>query len=181
METKIIYFVHGTTTDNAAKLCSGWKEAMLNDLGRQQAENLGNVIKEKGIKFDVIFTSDLKRAIESSNIAFPEYEKITDNRLRECNYGDLDGKHKSLVVYENHINEAFPNGESLRDVEKRMRDFIDFVKQKYSGKTIGIVAHRAPQLALEVITKNISWKEAIKNDWRKTGDWQPGWEYIINF
>ena len=28
---KIIYFVHGTTTDNANKLCSSWKEAMLND------------------------------------------------------------------------------------------------------------------------------------------------------
>ncbi len=35
MSIKIIYFVHGTTTDNAAKLCSGWKEAMLNDLGRE--------------------------------------------------------------------------------------------------------------------------------------------------
>ena len=179
METKIIYFVHGTTTDNAAKLCSGWKEAMLNELGREQAKNLGNVIKEKGIKFDVMFTSDLKRAIESSNIAFPEYEKITDSRLRECNYGDLDGGHKSLVVYNEHINNAFPNGESLKDVEKRMREFIDFLKKKHAGKTIGIVAHRAPQLALEVITKNITWEDAIKNDWRNTGAWQPGWEYII--
>lgn len=179
METKIIYFVHGTTTDNAAKLCSGWKEAMLNELGREQAKNLGNVIKEKGIKFDVMFTSDLKRAIESSNIAFPEYEKSTDSRLRECNYGDLDGEHKSLVVYEEHINDAFPNGESLKEVEKRIREFVEFLKQEYAGKTIGIVAHRATQLALEVITKNITWEEAIKNDWRKTGDWQPGWEYII--
>lgn len=178
MKTKIIYFVHGTTTDNASKLCSGWKEAMLNELGREQAKNLGNVIKE--IKFDVIFTSDLKRAIESSNIAFPTYDKIVDNRLRECNYGDLDGKHKSLVIYEEHINEKFPNGESLIDVEKRIREFIDFIKQNYSGKTIGIVAHRAPQLALEVITKNISWEQAIKEDWRNTGAWQPGWKYIID-
>lgn len=179
METKIIYFVHGTTTDNASKLCSGWKEAMLNELGREQAKNLGEVIKEKEIKFDVIFTSDLKRAIESSNIAFPEYEKATDSRLREYNYGDLDGEHKSLVVYEEHINEKFPNGESLKEVETRMGKFIEFLKQNYSGKTIGIVAHRAPQLALEVITKNITWEEAIKNDWRNTGNWQPGWEYII--
>ena len=179
METKIIYFVHGTTTDNAAKLCSGWKEAMLNDLGREQAKNLGNVIKEKGIKFDVIITSDLKRAIESSNIAFPEYEKITDSRLRECNYGELDGEHKSLVIYSEHINNLFPNGESLKDVEKRMRELVDFLKKEHAGKTIGIVAHRAPQLALEVITKNMTWEEAIKNDWRNTGAWQPGWEYII--
>ena len=177
---KIIYFVHGTTTDNAAKLCSGWKEAMLNDLGREQAQNLGNVIKEKEIKFDVLFSSDLKRAIESSNIAFPEYEKIRDNRLRECNYGDLDGESKKLVIYDEHINKPFPNGESLIDVENRIKDFINELKEKYDGKTIGIVAHRAPQLALEVITKNITWEEAIKNDWRNTGDWQPGWEYIID-
>jgi UDP-N-acetylmuramate--alanine ligase len=54
METKIIYFVHGTTTDNADKLCSGWKEAMLNDLGCEQAKNLGNTIKEKGINASYI-------------------------------------------------------------------------------------------------------------------------------
>ena len=180
METKIIYFVHGTTTDNAAKLCSGWKQAMLNELGKEQAKDLGNIIKEKGIKFDVIFTSDLKRAIDSSNIAFPDNKKVVDNRLRECNYGNLDGEHKSLVIYEDHIIEKFPKGESLKDVEIRIRDFIEFLKENYSGQTIGIVAHRAPQLALEVITKGISWEEAIDNDWRKTGDWQPGWAYIIN-
>ena len=177
---KIIYFVHGTTTDNASKLCSGWKEALLNDLGKEQAMNLGKVSKERGDNFDVMFTSDLKRAIESSNIAFPEYEKITDNRLRECNYGDLDGEHKSLIVYEEHINESFPNGESLKDVENRIRNFVQYLKDNYDNQTIGVVAHRAPQLALEVVTKNISWEEAIANDWRKTGDWQPGWIYEIN-
>lgn len=176
---KILYFVHGTTTDNQDKLCSGWKEAMLSDLGREQAVNLGNVSRDRGDKFDIMFTSDLKRAIESSRLAFPEVEKITDKRLRECNYGDLDGKHKSLVIYEEHINDKFPNGESLIDVEKRMREFVEYLKDNYDGKTVGIVAHRAPQLALEVITKGITWEEANKNDWRKTGDWQPGWEYII--
>lgn len=176
---KILYFVHGTTTDNQDKLCSGWSDAMLNDLGREQAKNLGNVSRERKDAFDIMFTSDLKRAIESSKLAFPDVEKITDKRLRECNYGDLDGKHKSLVIYEEHVEDKFPNGESLIDVENRMREFVEFLKENYDGKTVGIVAHRAPQLALEVITKGISWDEANKNDWRKTGDWQPGWEYII--
>ena len=179
MAVKIMYFVHGTTTDNAAKLCSGWKEAMLNDLGKEQALSLGKVSRERGDKFDVVITSDLKRAVESSNIAFPDYEKITDSRLRECNYGDLDGEHKSLVIYEDHIDEAFPNGESLKDVEKRMKEFVSWLKVNFDGKTVAIVAHRAPQLALEVISKNITWEEANKGDWRKTGDWQPGWEYEV--
>lgn len=179
MAVKIMYFVHGTTTDNVAKLCSGWKEAMLNDLGKEQALNLGSVSKERGDKFDIVFTSDLQRAIDSSNIAFSQYEKITDKRLRECNYGDLDGEHKSLVVYEEHVEDPFSNGESLLDVEKRVREFVQYLKENYDGKTVAIVAHRAPQLALEVISKNITWEEANKNDWRKTGDWQPGWTYEI--
>ena len=85
-----------------------------------------------------------------------------------------------MVKYEEHIYNPFPNGESLKDVEKRIREFIKFLKENYDGKTVGIVAHRAPQLAFEVITKNISWEEANKNDWRKTKSWQPGWEYTIN-
>ena len=60
-----------------------------------------------------------------------------------------------------------------------MREFIYELKDKYSDKTIGIVAHRAPQLALDVITKKISMEEAIKTDWRKTGNWQPGWVYEV--
>lgn len=174
---KIMYFVHGTTYDNATKKCSGWKQVNLNELGREQAANLGKI--NSNITFDIVFTSDLIRAIDSANIAFPNALKIQDKRLRECNYGVLDGKDKNLIIYEDHIDIPFPNGESLKDVEKRIREFIYDVKENYSGKTIGIVAHRATQLALEVITKNITWEETIKNDWRKTGDWQPGWRYNI--
>ena len=176
MSVKIIYFVHGTTFDNAASKCSGWNQVELNDLGKKQAENLG---KSTDYEFDVIYTSDLIRAIDSANIAWPQYKKIADKRLRECHYGIYDGKDKKLVIYEEHINIPFPNGESLLNVEERIRDFLDDLKKKYNGKTVGIVAHRATQLAIEVITKNISWEEAINNDWRKTKDWKPGWKYII--
>lgn len=177
METKIIYFVHGTTSDNIEGKCSGWNQVELTDLGKERAIKLGQIRKDT--HFDVIFTSDLIRAIDSANLAFPNVNHIQDKRLRECNYGDLDGKDKKLVVYEDHIDIPFPNGESLKDVEKRIINFIEFIKENYSGKTIGIVAHRAPQLAFEVLTKNITWNEAIKNDWRNTKSWQPGWEYII--
>ena len=177
MKTELIYFVHGTTYDNASKRCSGWKQVELNELGKEQALNLGNVNKD--IKFDVIFTSDLIRAIDSANIAFPNVKKIQDKRLRECNYGDLDGEDKNLIVYEDHIDVPFPNGESLKDVEARLRDFCNYLLENYDGKTIALVAHKAPQLPLEVITKNVSWEYAIENDWRKTKAWQPGWRYEI--
>ncbi len=177
MSVKIIYFVHGTTYDNASEKCSGWKQVELNELGKEQAKNLGNTTKD--IHMDYIFTSDLVRAIDSSNIAWPDREKIIDKRLRECNYGDYDGEDKKLVVYEQHITEPFPDGESLLDVERRIKEFLDMLIKDYDGKTIGIVAHRAPQLAIEVLTKNITWDEALKNDWRKRKAWQPGWEYIV--
>lgn len=177
MKTKVIYFVHGTTNDNINGKCSGWKQAELSDLGKERAIKLGQI--KKNTHLDIIFTSDLVRVIDSANLAFPSVKHIQDIRLRECNYGDLDGKDKSLVIYEEHIDKPFPNGESLKDVEKRVKDFIQFLKKDYQGKTIGIVAHRAPQLAFEVLTKNISWEEANKTDWRKTKAWQPGWEYII--
>ena len=99
--------------------------------------------------------------------------------IRECNYGDLNGLDTSLVKYEDHIDVQFPNGESLKDVENRVRDFCNYLLENYGGKTIALVAHKAPQLALEVITKNITWEEAIDKDWRKTKSWQPGWIYEI--
>lgn len=173
---EIMYFVHGTTFDNAESKCSGWKQVKLNELGKEQAIKLG---KNTNFDFDIIFTSDLIRAIDSANLAFPSIPKIQDARLRECNYGKYDGEDKKFVVYEEHILYPFEDGESLKDVEKRMRSFVDYLKENYSNKKIGIVSHRAPQLALDVITKEISWEEAIQNDWRKSKNWQPGWKYVI--
>lgn len=171
---KIIYYVHGTTYDNASNRCSGWKQVELNELGKEQAIDLG---KNTKYKFDILYTSDLIRAQETAKLAFTNYDAISDKRLRECNYGDYDGEDKSLVVYENHIYTPFPNGDSLKDVEKRILEFLNEISEKNKGKVVGIIAHRAPQLAIEVITKNISWEDAIKKDWRKTKKWQPGWEY----
>ena len=124
---EIMYFVHGTTFDNAESKCSGWKQVELNELGKEQAIKLG---KNTEYKFDIIFTSDLVRAIDSANLAWPEINSIQDKRLRECNYGDYNGEDKKLVVYEAHIYNSFPNGESLKDVEKRMDEFIKFLKEK---------------------------------------------------
>lgn len=178
MTIKITYFVHGTTTDNSSGLSTGWAQGELSELGVQQAKELGEITKEK--KFDFIFCSDLKRAIDSAGLAFGKRCKIIqDERLRECNYGDLNQQPEEMVKYEEHIEKQFPNGESLEDVEKRLKDFVDYLKKNYKGKQIAIMAHKAPQLALEVILNKKTWPEAIEQDWRKKKAWQPGWEYII--
>ncbi len=175
---KIIYFVHGTTTDNLNKKSTGWLDGELSPLGIEQSINLKNQINLSEI--DLVISSDLKRAVDSANYTFKGIKEIIyDERLRECNYGDLNGSDSKLVIDEDHINKPFPNGESLKDVEKRIRDFCNYLLEKYDGKTIAIVAHKAPQLAFEVITKNLTWEEALEKDWRKTKSWQPGWEYIL--
>lgn len=176
---EITYFVHGTTTDNEKKQASGWNEVELSEKGIIQSKSLAETIKN--IEFDIVFCSDLKRAIQSANLNFAgrNIQIVQDKRIRECNYGDFNGKDSSLVDYSKHITEPFPNGESLVQIESRIQDFIDYLQENYEGKRVAIVAHRAPQLALDVITKQTSWEEAIANDWRKTKAWQPGWEYEI--
>ena len=173
---KLIYYVHGTTNDNLNKLCSGWKDVDLSDRGIEEASSLSS---KTPYQFDEIFSSDLKRAIKSANLAWPNKVVIQDRRLRECNYGDYDGLSKKNINYKEHIDIPFPNGESLKDVEDRIKDFLNFLKENYDNNIIGIVAHRAPQLALEVILNKKSWEEAISEDWRKNGEWQPGWVYEV--
>lgn len=178
MAVKIIYFVHGTTTDNLEHKSTGWIPGELSDKGIKQSIDLKDQINIDDI--DIVISSDLKRAIDSADYTFKGIKEILhDERIRECNYGDLNGCDTSLVKYEDHINDKFKNGESLKDVEKRVRDFCQYLLENYNGKTVALVAHKAPQLALEVITKDISFEEAIDKDWRKTKSWQPGWIYII--
>lgn len=178
MSVKVKYFVHGTTTDNLEHKATGWLPGELSQKGIEQSKALRELIDIGDIS--IVFCSDLQRAIDSAhNIFRDDREIIEDMRLRECNYGDYNGQDSKFAIYETHITDRFPNGENMQDVENRMRAFCKFLIENYDGKTVAIVAHKAPQLALEVLTQNKTWKEAIDTDWRKTKAWQPGWEYII--
>ena len=179
MSVRIIYFVHGTTTDNLEHIATGWNPGILSDKGIAQSIELKNRIDID--KIDLVITSDLKRAVDSASYTYNKEKKILcDMRIRECNYGVYNGKDASNVKYEEHISVPFENGEALVDVEKRLRDFCKYLLQNFDEKTIALVSHKAPQLALDVITKGISWEEAISKDWRKTKSWKPGWEYNID-
>jgi broad specificity phosphatase PhoE len=177
---KITYFIHGTTTDNEKGLSTGWADGELSELGIEQSKELGKLVVNK--KFDVVFCSDLKRAVDSARLAFSDkYEIIFDKRLREANYGDFTQKPATEFKnnMEKYIDYPFLNGESYKDVEKRIADFLKDISKKYNGKHIAIVAHQAPQLALDVLLKNKTWEQAITEDWRHTKSWQAGWEYEI--
>ncbi len=91
---KIAYFVHGTTTDNEQHNATGWAPGELSKLGAEQAKELGNQVQ--ALRFDIVYCSDLKRAIDSANLALSDtYHIAQDSRLREVNYGDLNQHHES--------------------------------------------------------------------------------------
>lgn len=180
MSVTITYFVHGTTTDNEKNISSGWSDVSLSDLGVKQSLELKNQVNVTD--FDVVFCSDLKRAIDSAHLTFEGTNKIIeDNRLRECNYGDYNGKSSDVVepMQEKNITDKFPNGESYEDVKTRIQSFLHDLKKDYDGKHVAIVAHKAPQLALDVLLNGRSWEQAFVEDWRKRKDWQPGWKYVL--
>ena len=181
MSLNLTYFVHGTTIDNENGISSGWSDAELSELGVRQSIELKDKIKDK--KFDVVFSSDLKRAVNSAHLAFGDSVPIIlDKRLRECNYGTLNGGLSSIVepMQEDEcIYNKFPKGESYEDVKNRMADFLEFLKQNYYGKNVALVGHKAPQLSLDVLLKSKSWKQALAEDWRKKRSWKPGWIYML--
>ncbi len=178
----ITYFVHGTTTDNERRIASGWNNCELSDAGKDQSIKLKEQTKDR--KFDFIFCSDLKRAVDSAIITFGnKVPIIKDERLREINYGDLT-KYDSRVVESlmlKHIEIPFPNGESYKDVEERIRNFLADLLKKYNYKRVAIVGHRATQLSLEVIINKKTWERTMKEDWRLKNpkEWKPGWDYRV--
>lgn len=181
MSLHITYFVHGTTTDNEQGLATGWLPGVLSEKGIQQSKELGPLVSDKA--FDVVFCSDLTRAVDSATLAFGDtYQIIPDARLRECNYGDWNGAPTAFKdnKMDRYVDVPFPNGESYKDVEARMNDFLEFLRTQYDGKHVAIVAHQGPQLALDVLIHGRTWEEAIREDWRNRHEWQPGWEYSLS-
>lgn len=175
----ITYFVHGTTTDNETDRATGTLPGELSELGIEQSKKLPEIVKDK--KFDVVFCSDLQRAIDSAELAFKgTYPIIQDKRLREADYGDFNGGPHSFKEHlTDYVDKPFPGGGSYKDVEDDIRSFCDYLKENYDGKHVAIVAHQAPQLALDVVLRGRTWDQAIAEDWRKRKAWQPGWAYTI--
>lgn len=173
---KIYFVTHSTTKDNELKVSSGWKDVELSELGVLQSKELGDRFKD--IVIDLICCSGLKRAIDTTKIAFGDkYPIIVDKRLRELNYGDFDGKSSEVVegMKKEHIKEPFTNGESYEQALSRIYDFLKELKEKYSDKIILIVGHRATQYGLDTLVGGKTIEECLNMPFK----WQPYWEYKI--
>ncbi len=173
--------MHSITEDNENGLATGWMQGKLSEEGIKRALSLREDLSYRD--FDAVFCSDLERAIQSTDLFFDnKFPIFLDWRLRECNYGECDGK--PAVEFkkdreQEYILKPYPLGENYKDVEGRIKSFLDDLNT-FNYSHIAIVAHQAPQLALDVLLNNHTWEEAISNDWRKTKSWQPGWEYSVD-
>ena len=172
----IIFEAHSSTKDNEAHLSSGHNDVELSPQGVQQAKELGE--RYKNDSFDAIFCSDLQRSYKTAEIAFNgRFPIIKDKRLRECDYGDLTSHPSDEVEPQkvNHIIEPFPNGESYEDCMKRIKDFLDELRQNVHDRkqNVMIIGHRATQYGLEHLINGKSLKELITTPFI----WQPGWSY----
>ena len=97
---KVVLLRHGESTWNKENRFTGWKDVDLSDKGRAEAQEAGQLMKAAGFAFDLAFTSVLKRAIKTLNIALDEMDLlwlpvIKHWRLNERHYGALQGLNKA--------------------------------------------------------------------------------------
>lgn len=176
----LFYSPHMTSVDNEAKRASGHADVPLSEAGRQLAQELGQHYANKTL--DAVFSSDLQRALMTSQIAFGDRGlPITpDARLREYDYGEMTQYPVAQVEQEfpRRVTEPFPHGESLLMVVQRVGAFLREVCSHYDGKTLVIIGHRATRLSLEYWRGATSLEELVHVPW----PWLdvPIWQYTLH-
>ena len=150
-QTTLFAIRHGETVWNDEKRFQGHGDSALTEIGRSQASALGRRMGK--IRFDELICSDLGRAQETASIIadYTGHLLVMDRRLRERNYGVLEG----LTVHEiearhpdvfqklksNGPDYIIPKGESHRQQYRRNVEFIDELLVKRAGASIAVVAH----------------------------------------
>lgn len=177
MSIQIVYETHATTADNEAGIATGWLPGTLSATGREQARELGRRRRDDDIA--AVFTSDLNRAVETAQIAFGETSLPIhqDTRLRECNYGALNGRPMAVIETQRarHIDERFPGGQSYRDVQAATDEFLHDLAADRDGTRVLVIAHSANRWALDCLLTGAHWQTLVE----APSTWRPGWEYTL--
>ena len=152
---KMYIIRHGQTLWNARKCLQGRSDVDLNENGIYLAELTGKALRD--VTFDMAFTSPLIRAKHTAQciLAGREVPIIEDERLIEISFGIYEGccyAEENRQVPQQWIENFFhapqdyvaaPGGESLDDVEKRTRDFMEDIcsRKELQDKTILVSTH----------------------------------------
>jgi alpha-ribazole phosphatase/probable phosphoglycerate mutase len=174
---QLVYETHAITTDNEAGIATGWLPGRLSARGRETAAELGARRWDDGLA--AVYVSDLERALETVRIAFggSPIPVVVDPRLRECNYGALNGMPRARLDRERagHVDVPWPGGESYRDVVERTRTLLADLVARWDGQRVLVVAHSANKHALDHLLLGRDLGELVAPGM----DWRPGWEYEI--
>lgn len=170
-KTKICFMRHGQTDWNIKSIMQGQTDTELNETGKKQAREKNKAIED--FKPDVIISSPLKRCLDTAKIAIGDkYEIITDDRLKERYYGEIEGMHINEIKEKYPNLESFtknnlpyliecPGGESYEEVYARAKDLLTEVVKKYPGKKVLIMSHGDPLDMMEAIIYGKEWKEGV--------------------
>jgi alpha-ribazole phosphatase len=152
---KLIWVRHGITAINKERRYLGHYDCMLDDEGIRQVEQTAAAMKS--LKVDMIYTSDLQRSVQTAEIiaeALSVPHVIQSHLLRELDFGKWD-QHTYDEVYEMNqgllrswyddpMNIAPPNGETLKTLGGRIDQLLSQIIQKHKSETVIIVSHGGP-------------------------------------
>ena len=171
----ILLIRHGQSEWNKLNLFTGFKNIELSDQGIEEANKAGQNFKNLDIKFNIVFTSELKRAQETAKIIlqnlgqwdflYNEGKIISNINLNERDYGDLTGLNKKETAekfgeeqvhkWRRGYSDQPPNGESLEDVVRRVTKYFEEVIkpaiQSNENDNILIAAHGNSLRALLIV------------------------------
>jgi len=178
-ERLLVLVRHGQSEWNLKNLFTGWRDVDLSTQGVDEAQAAGRLMKAKGLAFDLCYTSALKRAQRTLDLALSELGQtglsITrDQALNERDYGDLSGlnKDEARVKWgEEQVHKwrrsyaiAPPGGESLRDTGARVWPYYLHTIQPHvlRGERTLIVAHGNSLRALAMALDGMTPDEVVK-------------------
>jgi len=177
MGTQIIFETHSISEDNERGIASGWYHSKLSEQGRLLAKELGMRRGYDGIQ--TVFTSDLRRAIETAEIAFGDMSVpiLHDWRLRECDYGEQNGSSTAEIhrARSHHLDQPYPGGESWRQAVQRVARFLEDLRLRWEGSLVLVIGHVATRWAFEHYLNGVSLETLVETDF----GWRPGWEYYL--
>jgi 2,3-bisphosphoglycerate-dependent phosphoglycerate mutase len=180
-ERLLVLIRHGQSEWNLKNLFTGWKDVDLTAQGIAEAKKAGEKLKARGIKFDVAFTSALKRAQKTLDLVLAEMgeEKIPvfrDQALNERDYGDLVGLNKDdarkkwgdeqVLKWRRSYDIAPPGGESLKDTVARALPYFiqEILPRVLRGERTVVVAHGNSLRALVMVLERLSPEGILKRE-----------------
>lgn len=143
----VLYAVrHGQTEKNKYGLVQGQTEADLNEVGISEAEKLQSLVSSLNI--DVVISSPLKRAKDTAKIITNNQLPINiDDRLIERDWGMCEGASidevDTVKCWNFYLNTDANRIEKVQDLLKRVSEFLEDIKVRYSDKNVLVVTHSA--------------------------------------